>query len=233
MRTLKIFLTVLFAWTVIFIPAQVLAVEKTTVILVRHGQTAYNAQNRLQGILDIPLNENGLAQAKLLAKSLKDYPIDVFIASPLKRAYVTAETVAKAQGKTIAYTDDRLRETNFGDFAGLTLKERQEKFPELCKLYDTNPWMINFPNGENFRDVQYRARKALEDAVAKYPGKTIFIGTHSQVNVLLICSVLGLDPQHFNQLTQSNTCVNILEYKDGVWKVVLVNSVAHLGKLKM
>lgn len=232
MRLLKLFFAVVLAWAFIFVPAQVSA-ESTTVILVRHGETFYNAQKRWQGILDIELNENGLKQAKLLAKSLKDYPVDVFISSPLKRAYVTTETVAKAQGKTIAYTDDRLKEINFGDFAGLTPEERMEKFPTETKLWAKNPWLVTFPNGENLRDLQYRARNALEDAVAKYPGKTIFIGAHSHVNSVIICSVLGLDPQHFSQIVQNNTCVNVLRYEDGVWQVVTMNSIAHLGKLTL
>lgn len=230
MRFAKIFFAVVFAWAVIFMPAQVSA-EKTTVILVRHGETAYNVQGRSQGILDIPLNENGLNQAKLLAKSLKNYPIDVFISSPLKRAYVTTETVAKMHGKTIAYTDERFQEINYGDWAGLTPDEQKEKFPEITKLWNKQPWLVTFPNGENLRDVQYRARNALEDAVAKYPGKTIFIGAHSHVNMAIICSVLGLDPQHIQQIRQSNTCVNILRYEDGDWQLVAMNSTAHLGKL--
>ena len=127
MRLLKFCLAIVFAWAFIFVPTQVSA-ESTTVILVRHGETPYNAEKRWQGILDIPLNENGLKQAKLLAKSLKDYPIDVFISSPLKRAYVTTETVAKAHGKTIAYTDDRLCEINYGDCAGLTPSELKEQY---------------------------------------------------------------------------------------------------------
>ena len=232
MRLSKFFLAFIFAWVFIFVPAQVSA-EVTTVILVRHGQTVYNAQGRAQGFLDIPLNENGLKQAELLAKSLKDYPIDVFIASPLSRAYVTTETVAKMHGMKIAYTDDRLKEINYGDWAGLTPKERKEKYPEVSKLWNKRPWLANFPNGENLRDLEYRSRAALEDAVAKYPGKTIFIGAHSKVNIAIICSVLGIDLEKFWQIPQNNTCVNVLKYEDGVWKLVLMNSVAHLGKLTM
>ena len=232
MRLLKIFLAVVFAWVFIFVPAQVSA-ETTTVILVRHGQTSYNVKNQLQGFLDIPLNENGIKQAKLLAKSLKDYPIDVFISSPLSRAYVTTETVAKTHGMTIAYTDDRLREINFGDLSGLTVEERTEKFPKEVKLWAESPSLVTFPNGENLRDLQYRGRAALEDAVAKYPGKTIFIGAHSRLNTAIICSVLGIDLEKFWQVPQSNTCVNVLKCKDGVWEVVTFNSVAHLGKLIM
>ena len=88
----------------------------TTVILVRHGQTDYNKENRYQGFLDIPLNKKGLAQADQLAASLKDVHIDVFIASPLKRAYVTTEKCAKAKGMEISYTDERLKEINYGKY---------------------------------------------------------------------------------------------------------------------
>ncbi|MBR2774065.1 MAG: histidine phosphatase family protein [Selenomonadaceae bacterium] len=232
MRLLKIFFAVVLSWLFIFIPAQVSA-ESTTVILVRHGETFYNAQKRPQGFLDIKLNENGLQQAKLLANSLKDYPIDVFIASPLNRAYVTTETVAKMHGKTIAYTDDRLKEINFGDWAGLTPEEQISKFPTVTKLWNETPWLVTFPNGENLRDLQYRGRAALEEAVAKYPGKTIFIGAHSFTNMAILCSVLGIDLEHFRQLSQNNTCVNVLKYEDGVWTLVTMNSVAHLGKLNM
>lgn len=232
MRALKIFMLVIFAWAFVFVPTQVSA-EKTTVILVRHGRTTYNAQGRPQGFLDIPLSEEGLSQAKLLAESLKDYPIDVFIASPLSRAYVTTETVAKLHGMTIAYTDDRLREMNYGDYAGLTPEEQQQKFPEVYKTLHSRPWLVQFPNGENLRDLQYRSREAIEDAVAKYPGKTIFIGAHSRVNMAIISSVMGIDLEHFWQIGSDNTSVNVLQYEDGVWSVVLMNSVAHLGKLIM
>ncbi len=230
MRFVKSFMLIVFTWLILFAPAQVSA-DATTVILVRHGETPYNKVKRYQGHLDIPLNEDGIKQAKLLAKSLKDYPIDVFISSPLSRAYVTTETVAKAKGMTVAYTDDRLKEIDYGDWAGEFVADLQVKYPEEFKLWQERPWLMNFPNGENLRDMQYRGRKALEDAVAKYPGKTIFIGAHSFINATILCSVLGLDTEHFKQIRQNNTCVNVLRYEDGVWQVVLLNSVAHLGSL--
>lgn len=232
MRSLNFFLTFVFAWVFIFVPAQATA-ETTTVVLVRHGETPYNLVKRYQGHLDIPLNEVGIKQAKLLAKSLKDYPIDVFVSSPLKRAYVTTEIVAKAHGATIAYTDKRFSEIDYGDWAGEFVADLQVKYPEQFKLWQERPWLITFPNGENLRDLQYRGRAALEDAVARYPGKTIFIGAHSHINTVILCSVLGLDPEHFKQIRQNNTCVNVLKYEDGVWQLVLLNSVAHLGSLTL
>lgn len=145
MKFVKSFLLVVFAWTILFIPAQA-AEETTTVILVRHGETFYNAQKRPQNFLDIALNENGIKQAKLLAKSLKNYPIDVFIASLLSRAYVTTETVAKLHGKTVAYTDERLKEINYSDWAGLTLDEQVEKFPKVTELWNETPRLVTFSN---------------------------------------------------------------------------------------
>ena len=101
------------------------------------------------------------------------------------------------------------------------------------ELWKNRPWLVTFPNGESLLDMQYRGRLALKDAVAKYPGKTIFIGAHSFINAVVLCSVLGLDTQHFPQIAQNNTCVNVLQYEDGLWKIVTMNSVAHLGKLTM
>lgn len=205
----------------------------TTVILVRHGQTDYNKQERYQGFLDIPLNENGLAQADQLAASLKDVPIDVFIASPLKRAYVTTEKCAKAKGMEISYTDERLKEINYGKWAGHSKKEIAKTDPKASKLWNKTPWKVRPPEGESLAELSARYRAALDDAVQRYPGKTIFIGAHSKGNMALLCNVLGISLEHYPQFEQDNTCVNVLKYKNGQWKLVLMNSVSHTGKLYM
>ena len=83
--------------------------EPTNIILVRHGQTEYNVQERLQGQIDIPLNDNGIQQANALAEYLKDTKIDVVVTSPLQRANVTGLTVAKYHNLNVT-TDDRLME---------------------------------------------------------------------------------------------------------------------------
>ena len=83
--------------------------EPTNIILVRHGQTEYNVQERLQGQIDIPLNDNGMQQANALAEYLKDAKIDVAITSPLQRANVTGVAVAKRHNLDVT-TDPRLME---------------------------------------------------------------------------------------------------------------------------
>ena len=81
------------------------------------------------------------------------------------------------------------------------------------------------------KSIQKRYRAALDDIVKKYPGKTILVGAHSAGNTAVLCSVLNINLNHYNQLKQDNTCVNVLEYKDGEWKLLLMNSVEHLGYL--
>ncbi len=207
------------------------AEEVTTVILVRHGETDYNRQGRYQGFLDIPLNENGLEQARMLAESLKDTHIDVFIASPLQRAYITTKMVADMHGKPIAYTDARLKEINYGDWAGAYKADLAEDYPKQYKKWIEKPWKVTMSNGEGLKDIQRRYREALDDAVERYPGKVIFIGAHSVGNAALLCELFDVGLDHYNSIRQDNTCVNVLELRDGKWRVVLMNSVTHLGYL--
>ncbi|WP_084276808.1 histidine phosphatase family protein [Anaerovibrio sp. RM50] len=205
--------------------------QVTRIILVRHGQTDYNVKDLYQGSLDIPLNETGLKQADMLAESIKDLPIDVFISSPLERAYVTTEKCAKAKGMEISYTDPRLTEISYGDWTGQYKKDVAKKYKELAKMWKKEPWNVQIPGGETLQQLQERYRAALDDVVQRYPGKTIFIGAHSKGNMTLMCSVLGIGLEHYSQFKQDNTCINVLEYKKGQWKLVLLNSIAHTGKL--
>ena len=223
---------VAFALMFVYAPQKIFAKnEVTRVILVRHGETDYVLKEIYQGVLDIPLNATGIKQAEMLAESLKNEKIDVFIASPLKRAYLTTEKCATLHGQKIAYTDDRLKELNYGDWAGQAEKDIAKKYPEMAKAWKETPWRVTFPNGENIRELANRYRAAIEDAVKKYPGKTIFIGAHSKGNMAFICDALELGIMHYSQFKQDTTCVNVLEYKDGQWKLLLMNSITHTGKL--
>lgn len=230
---MKKFVPLIVAIILLIFPTVTNAAEDsvTRIILVRHGETPYNKAARYQGWVDIPLNETGIKQAELLAESLKDVPIDVFISSPLQRAYLTTQKVAELHGMQLEYTDPRLREINFGDWAGKYIADLRKKYPEQFAVWTKKPWLMIFPNGESLQDMQDRGRAALNDAVARYPGKTIFIGAHSFFNIAMICSVLNIDLDNFTQISQMNTCVNVFEYQDGFWKVITINSIAHLNRL--
>ena len=85
--------------------------------------------------------------------------------------------------------------------------------------------------GENVDDVRRRARSAFDDYARKYDGKTVLVAAHDAVNKAIICDLLGLDMSHFWQIKQDNTCINVLEYQNGVWRLVLLNSTNHMGYL--
>ena len=227
----KIFGAIIFLLASFLLPVTVQAAEPTFVILVRHGETEYNRQHLFQGALDIPLDDMGLKQADLLAESLKDVPIDVFISSPMKRAYVTTEKCAALHGMQIAYADKRLSEASYGEWAGKSTAEVKKNFAREYKLLNEKRWAYTPPGGESLKSTQKRYRAALDDAVKKFPGKTIFIGAHSAGNAALICSVLDINLNHYNKFKQDNTCVNVLKYQDGEWTLLLMNSVEHLGYL--
>jgi len=214
------------------LPTNVASAEKTIIILIRHGETEYNKTHRYQGALDIPLNETGLHQAELLAERLKNVPIDIFISSPMERAYVTTEKIAALHDRTIDYVDNRLKEASYGDWAGKTFDEVKAEHPREYLLQWKKRWSYTPPNGESLQSIQKRYRAVLDDVVKKYPGKVVLIGAHSAGNSAVLCSLLNVPlKDRYNQIKQNNTCVNVLEYNDGKWEILLMNSVDHLGYL--
>ena len=203
----------------------------TRIILVRHGETTWNIEGRYQGQEDTPLSERGLAQAALLAEGLKAIPFDRAIASPLQRAFVTCETCAQLHGLAVA-TDARLTEINHGSWEGRLAGEIAADYPDTFALWHSHPERVQMPDGgENLEDVRRRARAAFDDYVEKYPAETILVAAHDAVNKAIICDLMGLDMSHFWQIKQDNTCINVLEYNEGTWRIVLLNSTAHMGYL--
>ena len=83
--------------------------------------------------------------------------------------------------------------------------------------------------GESLEDVRKRVREAFDEYVDTYDGKTVLVAAHDAVNKAIICDVLGLGMEHFWQIKQDNTCVNVLECDKGVWRLVLMNYTGHLG----
>lgn len=129
--------------------------------------------------------------------------------------------------------DDRLLEINHGDWEGKLADEIEAKYPEEFHRWHTQPHTVTMPGqgGESLEDVRVRARAAFDDYVRKYDGKTVLVAAHDAVNKAIICDVLGLDMSHFWQIKQDNTCINVLECQDGVWRLVLLNSTNHMGYL--
>jgi len=180
------------------------------VLLVRHGQTDWNAAGKWQGILQVPLNETGIAQAKALAASLKDRPITAVYASDLTRASLTAHIIAAAFGLPVI-EDARLRELNLGDFQGLTFPEISAKFPAEVEAMNGDYMDFSAPNGERRRDMQARAYQALLDIIAADTGGgDVVIVSHGGTIRVLLIRLFG-DDETLHQAHVGNTSVTIIE----------------------
>jgi broad specificity phosphatase PhoE len=163
----------------------------TRLVLVRHGETAWHAENRYAGASDIPLNEHGREQAEQLATWAKTAGLDALWASPLTRALQTAAPVA-ASTRLEPRVDPRLREVAFGDGEGLTRAEMRQRFPEAYAAFVTDPVTSYLPGGEDPVDAVARASACLTDIAAAHPTGRVLLVTHSTLIRLLLCHLLGI-----------------------------------------
>ena len=200
------------------------------IILVRHGETTWNIEGRYQGQEDTPLSPRGLEQGRRLALALKDVPLDAAVSSPLQRSLLTCKLCAELHHLPVE-TDERLLEINHGAWEGVLARDIEAAYPEGFHLWHTAPHLVQMPGGENLEDVRRRVRAAFEDYARKYDGKTVLVAAHDAVNKAVICDLLGMGQEHFWQVKQDNTCINVLENNDGVWRAVLINSTLHMGYL--
>lgn len=149
----------------------------TTLLLIRHGETAWNAEGRIQGQLDVPLSSRGIWQAARLAQRLADERIDAVVASDLARATLTAQPLAAAVGREVTPAP-LLRERHFGRFQGHTLDEIAAQWPvEFHRWRDRDPaWAI--PDGESGAQFIARVLAGLAQVVAAHPGGTVAVVAH-------------------------------------------------------
>jgi len=211
----------------------------TWIYLVRHGQTVWNEEGRLCGSSDVPLSDEGLAQARKLAARLKDIGIAAIYSSPLLRARQTAEAIAAHHRVEVKIEPD-LREIDYGDWEGLKVADVLEQFPELEKLRREEPMKFAAPNGEPMRQFAERVISAIQRVVASHADETICVVAHQTVNRFILCWILqsphlahctphSLDFRFWRQLRQDPACVNLLQVReDGLWRVCLVNDTCHL-----
>lgn len=202
----------------------------TRFILVRHGETTWNREGRYQGQIDTPLSAFGIEQGRKVAEALKDIPIDICYASPLSRSYDTAAMCAEYHNLTVN-TDDRLLEINHGEWEGLLAKDVDEKYPELLHKWRTTVSDVQMPGGENIEEVRARSMEAFREYAERHAGQTVLVAAHDAVNKAVLCDILEIGLSHFWQIKQDNTCINVFEYQDGKWRLVLMNSTTHLGFL--
>lgn len=161
---------------------------------VRHGQTEWNAENRIQGRQDSNLTELGMEHANQLGESLKEVEWTAIYSSQSKRALKTAEIVKREQPFLIRQ-DERLKEMYLGDWEGMTMEEIKEMNPEQHDNYWNLPSRYHNETGESFEEVKERVEVFLNKILQTYESGNILILTHGVVikMVQLIGSRLGID----------------------------------------
>jgi probable phosphoglycerate mutase len=185
------------------------AVQVTRILAVRHGETAWNRESRIQGHTDIALNEHGRWQATRLAQALRDEPIAACYASDLSRARATAQAVANALGQSVA-THTGLRERCFGQFEGQTWAELEAAWPT-----ETQAWRKRLPDfappgGESLRQLQARVVAAVGELAARHAGEQVLMVVHGGVLDMLYREATRLDLQAPRSWELPNTAINRL-----------------------
>ncbi len=203
-------------------------VSATRLCLVRHGETAWNAERRLQGHLDIPLNDNGNAQARATAQSLSGQHFEAAYSSDLLRARQTAEAVVRTLGLAVRH-DPALRERHYGVFQGLTYDEAEALHPEqFARFRRRDPDFAFAADGESLRAFATRIVDALHGIAARHPGQQVLVVTHGGVLDIAHRLATGKPLDAVRDFTIPNAALNWLEFAGGRWRLLAWAEQSHL-----
>jgi broad specificity phosphatase PhoE len=163
----------------------------TNLVLVRHGETIWHAENRYAGISDVALTPRGYEQAKLLAGWARTAGLDAVWVSPLLRAQETAALAARAGG-LMPQVDERLHELDFGQGEGRTVAEMEQLFPEALAAYHSDPVAHHLPGGEDPQKAVERVIACFKDITLAYPCGRVLVVAHTTLFRLALCRLLGI-----------------------------------------
>ncbi len=202
------------------------ATDESHVVLVRHGRTAANVQERWQGHGDWPLDEDGVGQAGLVAGVLP--PFDTVYSSPLSRAAATATAVADRQGAEV-HIEEGLKEIGFGSWENLTTHEIADADPDGWKRLMAGEDLVRGGNGETFEGVRDRMAGTVERMVADHPGATIGVFSHGGATRAYLTGVLGLTfPDRHKLRSLRNTATGRVVYGPHGVRLASWNTGSHL-----
>lgn len=196
------------------------------IIVVRHGETQWNRELRYQGQTNVDLNEEGIRQVERLAQHLKDEKIESIYSSDLKRAYKTAEAIAKYHSLKIKKTK-LLREIHYGIWEGMYLFEVKEKYPEILSEWIKSPFNTVIPEGESIKSFARRIKRAI-DKILKETVGNILIVSHGGPIKIILTYLLGMDLSQVRIFRQDNTALNIIEEEGERRILTLMNDTCHL-----
>jgi alpha-ribazole phosphatase len=195
--------------------------------MVRHGRSAWNSLGRIQGQIDIALDEVGFQQAQRVAERVRQFNIDAIYSSPLQRARVTAEMIGTQLNLPVT-CDDRLMEYQFGVVSGLTWDELVVQHPELAKRWADDAWTVPIEGSEGRVNFAARVKAVMDDLIARYPDQQVAVVAHGGTFNVYLAKMLGLDLRRRHPFHFGNTSLSSVEVKNGVFSVHFLNDTCHL-----
>jgi probable phosphoglycerate mutase len=202
--------------------------EATRLVVLRHGETAWNIGLRVQGHIDEPLNEHGRWQAERLGQALAGEGLAAVYSSDLQRALATAQAVAAAAGLPRVHTDAALRERFFGRFEGLTHPEIEARWPDEARRWRQREAGFAPGGGETLEAFFARCVPAVAELATRHRGQCIAVVAHGGVLDCLYRAATGLDLQAPRTWQLGNASVNRLLWHDQGFALVGWNDDAHL-----
>ena len=204
---------------------------KTTVLLVRHGQSLGNLRESFLGHTDLDLSPLGVQQATLLGEHLKDRPIDAAEASDLQRAYHTAVAALRYHGIT-PKENAGFREIFAGEWENLRFDDIAATYPDEWSVWRTDIGRACPVGGESVAALAERVYAAFDDLVTRYAGKTVLVGTHATPIRLLKCHALSIPVADAARVPWApNASLTEIAVEDGTLTLVRDGEDAFLGEL--
>lgn len=197
------------------------------IFLIRHGETEWNLQGKLQGNSEVRLTSEGVRQARLLAEHLPFQHVDTIYSSDLSRAVETATILAKHFNLPVKKVPE-LREANFGDWEGRLIRELAEESPNDFGKFFIDPERCHPPHGETFLECQARVMNVIRDIIAEHENQNVMVVSHGAAIRLIIGAALDMPIHKIWAISQFNTALNILRVDEGNFTAELINSTAHL-----
>jgi len=199
----------------------------TRIIAVRHGETAWNVDTRIQGQLDIELNAKGQWQVQRLAKALAHEPISAIYSSHLRRARDTAHAISNVTGRALQ-THAGLRERGFGVFEGKTFAELEATWPEQSRRWRQRDPLWAPEGGESLIDLRERITRTAAELAAQHLGEQIVLVAHGGVMDVLYRAATGQELQAPRTWDLGNAAINRLLWTPGGFTLVGWSDTRHL-----
>lgn len=201
---------------------------KTRFIVVRHGETRWNVEQRVQGHGDSPLTDRGLAQADAIGARLAGESFESLVASDLGRARQTAERIARRTGHALEL-DPRLRERNFGEGEGLTYADIDRLHPGAFSRTRTMNADYVVPGGESRRQFHERIVAAFAALAREHAGRRIAVVAHGGVLTTLYRMIHGIPVEAPHTVPIANAAYNAIAFEAGAWSIEAWDEVGHLA----